>query len=56
MYLIYFFQAVAKGNSDLVMYLLNHDVQINVKDIYGETPLNEAKRRGFQEIVELFER
>lgn len=39
----------------LVEYLIKTDIEINYKDDWGETALNDAKKRGHWTIVDLLE-
>lgn len=44
--------AVSGSNYDVVEYLLKHDVNVNCKDRWGATPLNDATD---QRIIDLLE-
>ena len=47
--------AASEGHSNVVEYLINHNAQINAKDRWGNTSLDDAKRAGNKLIVELLE-
>ena len=38
-------RACKYNNVDMIKYLVSHGAEINVKDIYGNTPIDLAKRR-----------
>ena len=39
------------GHFEIVKYLVSHDAQIDVKDRFGNTPIDEARSNGFPEIA-----
>jgi ankyrin repeat protein/WD40 repeat protein len=47
--------AVAKGNAAIVKFLLDKGANRNLKDIYGKTAIDYARRFGHSEIVALLE-
>ncbi len=47
--------AACKGDLDVVKWLVKHGASVLVKDRWGATPLEEAKKYGFEEIVSFLE-
>ena len=45
--------AVMRGNREIVQSLINHDAEINIKNVAAKTPLHFAKKRGHTDIIEL---
>ena len=48
--------AVAEENIDIVQYLIEHGVNLNAKDMSGNTPLSEAKRIGNKDLVKMLKK
>jgi glutaminase len=47
--------AAAEGHVEVVDFLLKHGVEVNPKDRWGETPLSDAHRGNYSEIIALLE-
>ena len=50
-----FFIACNYGHLEIVKYLVSHGARIQVKDRFDNSPLDEARAAGFEEIVEYLE-
>jgi glutaminase len=44
--------AAAYGHFKVVKYLVNHGAVVTIKDRFGNTPIDEAKNNGYEEIHE----
>lgn len=47
------FQAVAQNDVETVKYLVNHGADSNVTDLFGRSPLSDAKTHEFDSIINL---
>ena len=46
-------QAIAHGNEEMARFLLSAGAKVDQKDMFGNTALDEARKRGLQKIVKL---
>lgn len=49
------FQAVCRNNAETVTFLLEHGVNPHLRDVYGNTPLDNAKCYEIENIVNMLE-
>ena len=49
------FQAVCRNNVETIEFLLDHGVDVTVKDIFDNTAVDNAKKQGLIKIVKLFD-
>lgn len=53
--LLFSFQAVCRNNAETVAFLLEHGVNPNLCDVFGSTPLDNARSYELENIVNMLE-
>jgi len=48
-------QAVSRNNIDTIKFLLDHGVDLSIKDGFGNTALDNAKCQGLHDVIKLFD-